>query len=1135
MYTDNGIQTTKPPDLLPSRANAAKQLAESLFASGPFHRVLSTLVDTGKAEFVQAPGSLPAFVAASLVVQTKRPVLYAAADIRSAERVRDDLRSLLGFERVVLLPPRVAIPYDPLHQNHRFDERAAVFEKLISGDVDVLIAPPSALVERHVDLTLQKKRMIRLAVGDEIDSETLSLVLSEAGMSRESRAEEPGHFSIRGSVIDLFPPAAEDPVRLELWGDEITDMRRYDAQTQRSGDKITEVLFYAGEAGEKGTRGIWELLPKNTIHFIDDRDALHSELSRHREEIEYQFERMRDLEKDLYTPRPDELYHRSEAVLKALDESPVVIHRGPASSAAGAVVFGGQSHEAFLGDLKRVVNTLVSLKGKHFETFLLVDQESQADRMEDLLVEHDGESALPRLVVLPLHAGFTLQNDKLAVFTDHEIFGRHKRTGSFRRKARRVDPRLLDELKKGDFVVHTEFGIGRYLGLKRIRVGGVERDNLQIEFRDGVKVYVRLDQFSKLQKYQGTEAGVPKLSKIGGADWDRARRKTQSAVEEIAQDILKIYAKRQVEGGYTFSPDTPWQREMEAAFDFIDTPDQEAALVEIKKDMENPMAMDRLLLGDVGFGKTEVAIRGAFKAIQDGKQVAVLVPTTILAQQHFATFSERLRRYPVHVEALSRFRSRKEQKEIVAGITSGKVDIVIGTHRLLSKDIQFKNLGLLVIDEEHRFGVKHKEAIRKLRATVDVLTLSATPIPRTLHMALSGARDMSMISTPPMDRLPIETEIVPFDTHIIRESILREIARGGQVYFVHNRVQTIQATKRMLERLLPNATFAIAHGQMKEHELETVMDDFLHEKHQVLVSTMIIESGLDIPNVNTLVVNRADRFGLAQLYQLRGRIGRSHRQAYAYLLTPPRMLLQPDARRRLETIAEHTRLGSGFQIAMRDLEIRGAGNLLGPQQSGFINAVGFELYTQMLQEAVARISEQGEVSLPELKSQRRDARDVRVDAPVDAVLPPDYIHEPAERVDLYRRLSRAQESSDVLALREELRDRFGPLPDVAENLIALVMAQALAAHAGVMKIDLHPEVAFLNFANDWGGDDFDTRIAELTAAAYSFDYELRGTGPLGLRLALDPTSDWQTRWSVLHRLLEALPEDLPVITSGDEP
>jgi transcription-repair coupling factor (superfamily II helicase) len=564
---------------------------------------------------------------------------------------------------------------------------------------------------------------------------------------------------------------------------------------------------------------------------------------------------------------------------------------------------------------------------------------------------------------------------------------------------------------------------------------------------------------------------------------------------------------------------------MEAAFEFIDTPDQATALADVKKDMEKPIAMDRLLLGDVGFGKTEVAVRAAFKAIQDSKQVAVLVPTTILAQQHHATFVERLRRYPLKIEVLSRFKSRRQQKEILEGVADGSIDLVIGTHRLLSKDVTFRELGLLIVDEEHRFGVRHKEAIRKLRASVDVLTLSATPIPRTLHMALSGAREMSMISTPPMDRLPIETEVVPFDERIIREAILREVARGGQVYFVHNRVQTILATQKMLERMLPDVSFAHAHGQMSERELESVMDDFLHEQYQVLVTTMIIESGLDLPNVNTLIVNRADRFGLAQLYQLRGRIGRSHRQAYAWLLTPPRMLLQPDARRRLETIAEHTRLGSGFQIAMRDLEIRGAGNLLGPQQSGFINAVGFEMYTEMLREAVTRLSETGSVDLPEVQLQRRDARDVRVDVPVDAVLPPDYIGDAGERVDLYRRLSRAQTREEVRALRDEIRDRFGPLPDDAENLVALVLAQTLAARAGVTRIELHPQAAFVHFAEDWGEPDFDRMIADLIAGLHDFDYELRGTGPLGLRLNLADESGWNKRWGLTHGLLEQLPED----------
>lgn len=1133
------MSSTVKERTLPQRSDALAHLTESFLATASMQTLLKR-VDTGTGdpvEFVQAPGSLPAMVAAGLVLEGERSLLYAAPDIRTAERIRDDLRTLLGDEKVALLPPRRAIPYDPLHQNPRADERAAVFERLVQGTLSVLITVPASLVERFADRKTHAKSLVSFTVGDEIDLDALALVLTDSGMRREIRAEEPGQFAIRGSVVDLYPPAAELPVRMELWGDEITEIRRYDPQTQRSMDaeKAEKSLtFYAGEEGISGESGIWALMPENSLRFVDDPDSLKAGLERHWEEIEYQFEKMRELEIDLRTPRPDELYHRTDTVLENLRGSVCVVHRGPAALSEGAIAFGGTSHDSFLGDLGRVVNTLRANQKKRINTFLATDTESQADRMEELLADrHDGGDVLPRFVVAPLHGGFTLGDHHLALLTDHEVFGRHKRTGGFRHRAVHFDPSVFDELNVGDFVVHTEFGVGRYLGLKRIQVGNVERDNLQVEYRDGVKVYFRLDQFGKLQKYQGTDGGEPKLSKIGGADWAKSKKKAEQAAELVAQEILQIYAKRQIEGGFAFSPDTPWQREMEAAFEFVDTPDQASAWTDVKDDMEKTVAMDRLLLGDVGFGKTEVAVRAAFKALQDGKQVAVLVPTTILAQQHHATFTERLRRYPLRIEVMSRFRTRQQQNAVLTGLSTGEVDLVVGTHRLLSKDVKFKELGLLIVDEEHRFGVRHKEAIRKLRASVDVLTLSATPIPRTLHMALSGARDMSMISTPPQNRHPIETEVVPFDERIIREAILREVARGGQVYFVHNRVQTIQATQKMLERMLPDVSFAHAHGQMSERELEHVMDDFLHEKYQVLVTTMIIESGLDIPNVNTLVVNRADRFGLAQLYQLRGRIGRSHRQAYAWLLTPPRMMLQPDARRRLETIAEHTRLGSGFQIAMRDLEIRGAGNLLGPQQSGFINSVGFEMYTEMLQEAVTRLGETGSMELPEVKPQRRDARDVKVDAPVNAVLPPDYVTDAGERVDHYRRLSRAQTLDEVQAIREELRDRYGALPDVAEHLVALVGVQTLASRAGVMKVELYEDAAFLQFAENWGEPDFDRQIADLIAALADMDYELRGTGPMGLKLNLAETTGWTARWEKLHQLLAALPEDTPTPPQGD--
>ncbi|MDP8208214.1 MAG: transcription-repair coupling factor [Candidatus Electryonea clarkiae] len=1075
-------------------------------------------------EYARAAGSLTSFVISSLVEKEKQKILLVSPETRTAERTRDDLRTLLGDERIFFMPPRAAIPYDPLHQNPRFDERAGVFEKLITGDFDVIITLPATLVEKTEDISRQKKRMISFKVGDSIDRDALILVLSEAGMRREVRAEGPGDLAVRGAVIDIYPPSAEIPVRLELWGDEIIELRNYDPVTQRSKDHLDEISFYAGEQADiNRTECLLDILDENITVFVDDPDALESGLLRVWEEIDYQYIRHRDLEKDIYTHTPDELYIRPGTIHANLAERQRIIHRGAASPTSGAINFDSRTHETYLGDLDRFANNLKQNKLANLDNIILCDRESQVARLEDLLDDRGVSPGDVQITVGSLHEGFTWMDAGVALMTDHQIFGRHKRTAPFRHRQHRVDPTAFEQLKMGDFVVHMDFGIGKYLGLKKINVKNMERECLQVEYRDGVKVYVRLNQFSRLQRFQGTDGVSPRLSKIGGSDWDSTRAKTKKAVEEMAKDIIQLYARRQVEGGRAFTADTPWQREMEAAFEFEDTPDQSVASREIKDDMEKPVAMDRLLCGDVGFGKTEVAVRAAFKAIQDSSQIAILVPTTILAQQHFVTISERLRKYPIRIEVLSRFRSKKEQKEVVEGLASGVVDLVIGTHRLLSKDIQFKNLGLMVIDEEHRFGVKHKEKLKRFRATVDVLTLSATPIPRTLNFALSGVKDMSMIATAPHDRHPIQTEIVPFDNHVIREAILREVARGGQIYFLHNRVKSILAMKGMLERLVPGIKIAVAHGQMKERDLEKVMDDFLHERFQVLVCTMIIESGLDLPNVNTLIINRADRLGLAQLYQVRGRIGRSFRQAYAYLLTPPRMLLNPDARKRLETIAENTRLGSGFQIAMRDLEIRGAGNLLGAQQSGFINQVGFELYTEMLSEAVKNMGEKEGAELPEVKK-TFDPRNVKVDIAVNAMLPTMYISDAAERVEFYRRLSRAQTQAEVLELRGELRDRFGPLPDDASHLLDIVETQTLSARSGVTRVDLHDDVAFFEFEADWGGDNTHEYIGELIRLTEDMPIELKGTGSLGLRLALERSDDWNEHWKQIKLLLERLPE-----------
>ncbi|MBZ0265685.1 transcription-repair coupling factor [bacterium] len=1099
-----------------------ESIKKAVYESAPCYDLGKSLDSNVQAtEIARVSGSLAAFVLSYIVEEKEHPLLIVVPNVRIAEKARDDLRSLLGEEQAMLLPPRAAIPYDPLRQNLHFDERAGVFERLVIGELDVIITTPSAIVEKYESIDVQKTRMVQFKVGDEIDREILAVILSDAGMKREIRAEEPGQFALRGGVVDVFPPAAENPVRLELFGDEIVEIRSYDPSTQRSQKQIDEIHFFSGEQtqADKNT-GIWDLVGKNTLLYLEDQDAILQEIERVWEEIEYQYDKRKKLEIDRETQKPNSLYFEKGEIIRAFSEKKRIIHRGVAAPTVGAINFEARSHDSFLGDLDRLVHNIRQYHIEKLDSIILCDKDTQVDRLDDLLEHHGVGARFVRTGVGSIHEGFTFPAGNIVVLTDHQIFGRHKRTSPFRKRARRKALAEFEHLKIGDFVVHTEYGIGKYLGLKTITVSGSERECVQLEYREGVKVYVRLEQFSRLQKFQGTEGAPPKLSKIGGTDWSTARKKTQKAVEELAQEIIELYARRTVEGGFQFSADTNWQREMEAAFEFEDTPDQVTAVEEIKRDMEKNVAMDRLLCGDVGFGKTEVAIRAAFKALQDSKQVAVLVPTTILAQQHYATFVERLRKYPLRIETMSRFRSRLELKKTAEGLANGDVDMVIGTHRILSKDINFKNLGLMIIDEEHRFGVKQKDKLKQMRATVDVLTLSATPIPRTLNMALSGAKDMSLISTPPHDRQPIETEVSPFDEHVIREAILREIARGGQVYFLHNRVQSIMAIKRMIERLLPDIKVGVAHGQMKERELEHVMEDFLHQKHDVLVCTMIIESGLDIPNVNTLIVNRADRLGLAQLYQVRGRIGRSHRKAYAYLLTPPRMVLTREARQRLETIAEHTRLGSGFQIAMRDLEIRGAGNLLGPQQSGSINAVGFELYTEMLSEAVKKLSETTATELPDVKD-GMDPRTVKVDVAVDAMLPVTYVVEPTERVELYRRLSRVNNIEEVSELRAELRDRYGVLPETAEHLVNIVEVQVLAAEADITRVELYEDATFITFKKEWGGDDFGTKVGILMKRLDRQPIEFRGAEQLSLKLSLEGCETWHSRW---QRALKALRE-----------
>jgi len=810
-------------------------------------------------------------------------------------------------------------------------------------------------------------------------------------------------------------------------------------------------------------------LPADSIVVVDEPGRLAEHYQELQEDL-LQVAAAR-LDQGLLLPLPERLHLDPEAVQRALDQRRVLelclIGAGPARTPGFQVSISSQHMDEFAGDFERLGHELQ--RAQRLSQRVLITTR-QADRLIEMLDESGLGGVVrerpdiqprPGQIVIserPLSQGFRLPEVGLAALTDREIFGWRRARRPVRRRAPEGVPiAALTDLTTGDYVVHINHGIGVYRGLVRRLADQAQREFILIEYAGSDKLYVPTDQFDRVQKYLGGEEERPQVHRLGGSEWERVKRRARKSAQELAGELVRLYAARQRQPGHAFGPDTPWQREMEDGFEYEETPDQLASIADVKQDMETPRPMDRLVCGDVGYGKTEVAIRAAFKAVMDGKQVAVLAPTTVLAQQHSTTFSERLMPYPVRVELLSRFRTQKEQVKVVEGLAAGTVDIVIGTHRLLSKDIRFKDLGLVVVDEEQRFGVRHKEKLKQLRTTVDVLTMTATPIPRTLHMALSGIRDMSLINDPPEGRTAIITRAMERDDWVAREAIMRELDRGGQVYYVHNRVESIGHVAQHLRQLVPHARLAVAHGQMDERELESAMLDFYAGDAQVLVATTIIENGLDIPNANTLIVSDSDRLGLAQLYQLRGRVGRSNRQAYAYLTWTPLKRLTEQAEKRIAAIREFSELGSGFRIALRDLEIRGAGNLLGPEQHGFVAAVGFDLYMEMLQDAV--LEAKGEAPAPRPQ--------VSVDLPVNAYLPADYAPDLNQRIDLYRRLASAPDERRLEALEEEIADRFGqPLPEAVRNLVRLARLKVRCAAAGVHSVATEDNLVLLRLSDD---------------------------------------------------------------------
>jgi len=1071
-------------------------------------RTLTLRTNEPHVSVLGVPEAAKAAVLAALAAQHHAPLVVVVARPDRAVTLADELGGWLGDERAVaIFPEQDIVAYHRVARDARASEQRLETLRALHSD-----APPAVVIVSGLGLaqttiapdTLSGATEL-VSVGDELPLEPFLRRLQERGYELGPLVEEPGQASRRGGIVDVFPPAAEFPLRVELLGDRVESLRAFDPATQRSREllagaevgpvgetlivgprlaqlresldfselppdlalELQDSLINTSDDPAAASAGLWlpflasstllDHIPPASPLVVDEPAELRQVLA----ELDGQAEETRAaMETSHQIPRGLPLPHVSQPTLMAAIDArkQIELSRWATPETAAASVPPFSAAATFGGRLRQLSLEVIARMRAGWRV-VVVSQ--QAPRLAELFASEGLDPAAPldrlppegslRLLNGSLPHGWSLQtpDGNLLLLTDNEIFGFTKqRRGPVTRPTGREA--FLSDLNPGDLVVHVEHGIARFAGLVNRRVEGVDREYLELRYAENDRLFVPTDHIDRVSRYIGPGEHAPALTRLSSQDWTRAKERVRRAVSELAQELLSVYAAREALPGHAFSPDSPWQQELEAAFPYVETADQLRALAEIKRDMEAARPMDRVMVGDVGYGKTELALRAAFKAVMDGKQVAVLVPTTVLAQQHLHTFAERLSGFPTRVDVLSRFRNDREQRQVLEGLADGSVDIVIGTHRLLQRDVHFKDLGLLIIDEEQRFGVAHKERFRRLRQQVDVLTLSATPIPRTLHMALSGIRDMSTVQTAPEERLPISTYVAEWDDRLVRDAALRELDRGGQIYLVHNRVHNIDQIAARLRKIVPEVTVAVGHGQMHEDQLEQVMIEFARGEHDVLACTTIIESGLDIPNVNTIIINQADRLGLAQLYQLRGRVGRGANRAYAYLLYDRDRVPTETAQKRLQTIFEASELGAGYQIALKDLEIRGAGNLLGAEQSGHIGAVGFDLYSRMLADAVTRLRavRRGESPPPAATA----PNPVTIDLPLAARIPESYVADLNLRLATYQRLAAVDTAQGADELLAELQDRFGPPPPPLQNLIFIVRLRALARAAGLVSI-----------------------------------------------------------------------------------
>ena len=1019
--------------------------------------------DKSRFQISNLVGSSLSFVISETFKKADKPYLLIFNDKEEAAYYLNDLEQLLGDKNVLFYPASYKRPYQIEEtDNANVLLRSEVLNRINSRKKPAIIVTyPTALFEKVVTKKELEKNTLKIAVGENLSLDFVNEVLFEYKFKRVDFVTEPGDFSVRGGIIDVFSFSNDEPFRIEFFGDEIDSIRTFDVETQLSTEKLKKVSIMPNVENktlQEKRESFLKYISSKTIIFSKNIDLMLGNLDKFFQKAEIAFN---DLSKEIKHVQPSELFCDGEFIKNQLQEFSLVDfgtnNNKKALETSQEIEFNTIPQPSFNKQFTLLIDNLEEYHKGGFTSYIFCANEQQAKRFHDIFDDSDKEVHY-ETIVFPLYQGFVDVDQKIVCYSDHQIFERyHKfRLKNGYAKKQAITLQELNKLEIGDYVTHMDHGIGKFGGLQKIDVQGKKQEAIKLVYGERDILYVSIHSLHKISKFNGKDGKAPKIYKLGSGAWKKIKQKTKARVKHIAFNLIQLYAKRKLEKGFAFGPDTHIQHELEGSFMYEDTPDQFTATQDVKNDMEKEQPMDRLVCRDVGFGKTEVAVRAAFKAVDNGKQVAILVPTTILAFQHYQTFTERLKDFPIKIDYLNRFRTAKQKTEAIDGVNDGSVDIIIGTHQLTNKRLEFKDLGLLIIDEEQKFGVAVKDKLKTLKENVDTLTLTATPIPRTLQFSLMAARDLSVIKTPPPNRHPIESNVIRFSEDVIRDAISYEISRGGQVFFIHNRIENIKEVAGLLQRLVPSAKIGIGHGQMEGKKLEGLMLGFMNNDFDVLVSTTIIESGLDVPNANTIFINNANNFGLSDLHQMRGRVGRSNKKAFCYFITPPYHMMTDDARKRLEALVLFSDLGSGINIAMKDLEIRGAGDLLGGEQSGFINDIGFDTYQKILQEAIEELKENEFAELyPEDKSKPKEyVKEVTIDTDFEILFPDDYVNSITERLALYTKLGNLEKETELQTFETEIIDRFGEIPTQVEDLLDSVRIKWLAKELGLEKIIL---------------------------------------------------------------------------------